>query len=438
MFRRILMLAVCGLVLGSLAPAPAQAQFGKLKDKLKQRAEEKVDKKVDCTLDKYIDKKECAAEKAAKSANGGDGAAAGSAATKGSANPTSKPGQGAWANFDFVPGARPIFVEDFSRDRVGNFPKRLELDGGTYEIVEWEGARWLSGATDGNYHITLPEALPERWTMEFDVTIPWWGMYVFPGAYEGYEPNTNALQGIRLGIPSVVANGKGNTTEFDPRTLLGTNIFSVCKENCSEDDIARSAATWEDTNLTPPVRIRIHADGAYMKVYLNEKRVANMPNMGRWQTKQINFYTRENTAGGNPAPILISNFSINAGGREMYDALMADGRLAVQGIYFDTGSDRIRPESSGTLAEIADMLNEHTDLKLTIEGHTDNTGDAAANQTLSEKRAAAVVTALAGAPYKVGADRFKSVGFGPSKPARPNDTPEGRQANRRVELVVQK
>ena len=123
-----------------------------------------------------------------------------------------------------------------------------------------------------------------------------------------------------------------------------------------------------------------------------------------------------------------------AGGRKLYDELAAAGRVATQGIYFDTGSDRIRPESTPTLKEIAQMLTEHADLKLVIEGHTDNVGDEAANQALSEKRAAAVKDALV-ASYKVDAGRVSSRGLGATKPAAPNTTPEGRQANRRVELV---
>jgi OOP family OmpA-OmpF porin len=73
-------------------------------------------------------------------------------------------------------------------------------------------------------------------------------------------------------------------------------------------------------------------------------------------------------------------------------------------------------------------------LHLTIEGHTDNTGSATGNQTLSEQRAASVRQFLIDT-YKIDAARLKSAGFGASKPAASNDTPEGRQTNRRVELV---
>lgn len=80
------------------------------------------------------------------------------------------------------------------------------------------------------------------------------------------------------------------------------------------------------------------------------------------------------------------------------------------------------------------MLTEHADLKLAIEGHTDNVGSAATNQTLSEKRAEAVRQELI-SRYGVDAARLAAKGLGSTKPVGPNDTPEGRQNNRRVELV---
>jgi outer membrane protein OmpA-like peptidoglycan-associated protein len=81
------------------------------------------------------------------------------------------------------------------------------------------------------------------------------------------------------------------------------------------------------------------------------------------------------------------------------------------------------------------MLTEHPDLSLTIEGHTDNVGDAQANVALSSKRAEAVKSYLVG--KGVSADRLSTKGLGATKPAAPNTTAEGRQQNRCVELVKQ-
>ena len=115
-------------------------------------------------------------------------------------------------------------------------------------------------------------------------------------------------------------------------------------------------------------------------------------------------------------------------------ALATSGRVATHGILFATGSATIAPESTPTLKEIGEMLKAHPELKLVIEGHTDNVGNAAANQTLSEQRAAAVKQYLV-STYGIPAARLQAKGYGASKPVASNDTPEGRQQNRRVELV---
>jgi outer membrane protein OmpA-like peptidoglycan-associated protein len=159
-------------------------------------------------------------------------------------------------------------------------------------------------------------------------------------------------------------------------------------------------------------------------------RVANVPKVDFGRSKAIRFVVD----GHNRRGVLIGNVRIAAGGRDLYDALSASGRVATQGILFDTGSDRIRPESTPTLTEIGRMLEQHADLTLTIEGHTDNAGDVKANQALSDRRAAAVKAYLV-ATHKVDAARLTTKGLGDTKPSAPNTTAEGRQQNRRVELV---
>ena len=78
----------------------------------------------------------------------------------------------------------------------------------------------------------------------------------------------------------------------------------------------------------------------------------------------------------------------------LYDALTAKGRWATQGILFATGKADLQPESRPVLKEIAATLKQHGDLKILIEGHTDNVGSAASNLALSDARAAAVKAAL--------------------------------------------
>jgi outer membrane protein OmpA-like peptidoglycan-associated protein len=110
--------------------------------------------------------------------------------------------------------------------------------------------------------------------------------------------------------------------------------------------------------------------------------------------------------------------------------------VQIYGIYFDFGSATIRPESELVLNEIADILKKNPDWVLSVDGHTDNVGGAAFNQTLSEQRAAAVKDALV-TRYHIEPNRLLTHGYGLTRPVESNDTPAGRARNRRVELVRQ-
>lgn len=118
----------------------------------------------------------------------------------------------------------------------------------------------------------------------------------------------------------------------------------------------------------------------------------------------------------------------------MWDALQKDGFVTLP-VLFDTGKASIKPESARLVQQIADVLKKQPTLKVSIEGHTDNQGNAAANKTLSQQRAKAVVDAVAA--LGVPPARMTAVGWGPEKPVADNRSEEGRARNRRVEMVKQ-
>jgi OOP family OmpA-OmpF porin len=93
------------------------------------------------------------------------------------------------------------------------------------------------------------------------------------------------------------------------------------------------------------------------------------------------------------------------------------------------------PDSQNTLGEIVKLLRQNSDVKLRIEGHTDNRANAAANQALSERRAQAVAAWLTA--HGVEASRLSAKGMGQTKPVADNGAQGGRAKNRRVELVKQ-
>jgi outer membrane protein OmpA-like peptidoglycan-associated protein len=126
---------------------------------------------------------------------------------------------------------------------------------------------------------------------------------------------------------------------------------------------------------------------------------------------------------------------VTADASSLNDEINKSGHVAVYGIHFDTGKSAILPESEDSLKQILALMNQNADLKLRVEGHTDNQGAAAANQTLSEKRAQAVMGWLIA--NGVDAGRLSAKGLGQTKPVADNTSDEGRAKNRRVELVKQ-
>jgi OmpA-OmpF porin, OOP family len=116
--------------------------------------------------------------------------------------------------------------------------------------------------------------------------------------------------------------------------------------------------------------------------------------------------------------------------------LAAEGKIALYGIYFDTGKAEIKPESKPQLDEMGKLLNASKNLRVFVVGHTDNQGPLDANLALSQKRAEAIQAALV-KDYKVDAKRLSARGVANYAPVASNAQEPGRAKNRRVELVEQ-
>ncbi len=384
-------------------PDPAAAQFGSLKKKVKDKVEKQADEKVDQTIDDALeggsndekaddDTKESAKEPAGKTKTTATGGGAAQL----------KPGEGAWLNYDFVPGDKVLYYEDFEKSPIGDFPERLEFEEGNMEVAEWQGRRFLRLGTNADFNVPLPGILPERFTIEFDFYLPSGVLKI-----SGWDPS-----GDPAGYHSYIKIGHGGG--------------GITGDGGGTAEASTDKKIWNGI-----VTCRIMGYKKYLKVYINEKRVANVPNADFIHSDKIHFYLYNFSADG----ILIDHIRVAEGGKKiLYDQLTANGRVATRGIYFDSGSDVIRPESTPTLKQIGEMLTEHKDLKLMIEGHTDNQGDEAYNLALSDKRAAAVKAYIV-KTYKIDETRLQTKGFGEANQVDSNATPEGRQNNRRVELV---
>ncbi len=129
------------------------------------------------------------------------------------------------------------------------------------------------------------------------------------------------------------------------------------------------------------------------------------------------------------------DLSLEFDAEALLEALDRDGQVAIYGILFDVDRADLRPGSGQVLDTIATILKSDSGLRLEVAGHTDSNGSAIRNRELSLERARAVVNALA--LYGIDRGRLMARGYGPDQPVADNATEEGRQQNRRVELVKQ-
>jgi OmpA-OmpF porin, OOP family len=118
---------------------------------------------------------------------------------------------------------------------------------------------------------------------------------------------------------------------------------------------------------------------------------------------------------------------------DMTKAFGAEGKIALYGVYFDTGRAEVKADSKPTLDNIAALLNAEPKLAVIITGYTDNVGSFESNLLLSKQRAESVVAALV-TNYKIPAARLTAFGAGMTGPRAPNIDEAGRSKNRRVEL----
>ena len=315
------------------------------------------------------------------------------------------------SNYDFEPGERTLFQSDFSVDELGDFPRGLELIQGNMQVVEWEGRRMLQG--DSRYcrfAVVLPETLPEQFTIEF----------------EAYEPRASVGVSVALSEPPnwgwAWAHGYDHHY-FKAGDNHGSGIWGARGSKVSTTD-----STLMDEGLSP---VRIMVDGEHAKMFIGEERVANLPRADLPRGDRLYFFFDPVPP---DEPVYITNIRVAAGGKDLYEALTTDGRVEIHDILFDTGSATIRAESAPILEEIGTMLQEHAELSLLIEGHTDDQGDFDMNMQLSADRAASVKAWLV-ERSGIDASRLRTMGLGPSRPVGSNDTAAGRQKNRRVELV---
>lgn len=313
----------------------------------------------------------------------------------------------AYSNYDFVPGDKVLFEDDFSTAMDGEFAPLWKLMVGQAVVNKVDDKNFLF-VSEGNFGLVKPRIKAEKYlgnefTVEADYVISEDGSGLIVILSGGEDDNARGIS-------------------FDNSGTVSSMYFP-------ESGFLSGQYPFPDS-LTPGkiVHTAIVYKNRQMKCYINQSRVLVIPEVD---------YTPAYLIFGGIAPVRFSNVRIaEGGGMNMLDKLYKDGKLVTHGITFESGKAVIKPQSMGTINEIVALLNKDAKIKLSVEGHTDSDGDDKSNQVLSEKRAEAVKNLLV--ELKIDAGRLTTKGFGESKPLADNNTPEGKANNRRVEFVLVK
>ncbi len=296
---------------------------------------------------------------------------------------------------DFVRGETIIFSDSLKSEQLGEFPSKWDLVTGTVEVYDFQGKKVIAYMSKANIQplMTNENYLPETFTIEFDC-------YFHMQGNEAY----------------MIHFGKAGT-------ITVRSYFAVFKEHKGQTKIISKEPGW--------MHVAVSFNKRALKVYMNDDRVLNIPNV---EEKPLNANFESLSFGaGKDIPSVIANILITEGGVKLYDRLMTDGKIVTNDIHFESGKAILKPESMKIIEQIVALMKEHPELKFRIEGHTDSDGTEQDNQTLSEKRAEAVKTAM----VEKGIDTAKltTAGYGESKSVADNSTEEAKAKNRRVEFV---
>ena len=330
----------------------------------------------------------------------------------------------ATSKYDFIPGEKVIFFDDFSQDAVGDFPALWNTNGsGEVVTTNLFPGNWMKLNSECCVWTDKLLNLPDNYTIEFDI-VPieretGKGMY---GWMMRLMQSRNATS-----WDAGTAPGKGGfclTTYYYGKLSYNTWLYGECEKQ----NLSGFVEEQFQQKLNKKVHIAMWIQKSRIRVYQGQDKIVDLPRAfpaGCVQPDRLRFEY---------GAILISNVRIAVGAPDTRSKLITEGKLVTYGIYFDVNKDVVKAESFGTMKSIADVLKENPDVRVKIIGHTDSDGDNAKNLDLSQRRAKSVINELVKV-FGIDASRLETDGMGETKPVAPNDTPVNKALNRRVEFV---
>lgn len=321
-----------------------------------------------------------------------------------------------WTAYDFVGGLEVIFTDDLASEQTGEFPSRWDLIRGNAENITIDGKPAIKIDHKGIITplINSEDYLPETFTIEFDAffnDVPASWQKYFIRFHQGTEPHKKFENGDQVSPLLIQSNGARITSKVNGSELKFEKFGPFG---------APGISGWK--------HIAISFNERAMKVFIDKERILNIPNIS---LKPSIFSFEAQTQKEDLKAV--KNFRIAKGGPKLYTRLIEEGKFITNSILFDVNKSTIKPESGGIIREIAQMMQENPGTRFSIEGHTDNDGEAAYNLELSKSRAEAVKVTL----IKLGINKARLVtrGYGEERPINANDTPEAKANNRRVEFI---
>lgn len=432
-------------IIAVLSLSVAKAQFGIL-DRAKQKAKDKVNQKVDQKMDKAIgdgvdsvDNGISGKKKKNKNNTGNEEAVNTNEETGLEKNNTPLSLQ-SYSKFDFVPGEKLVAAEDFSQDGIGDFPDKWNTNGsGEIVTTNKSAGRFLMTQKEVIFYPEWIKNLPDNFTLEFDLMSTDKFSYYSGAFFAGFTTYENIGNGFgkfaRFGNGRL-ENGGGFEVGFHPENAASnmgsTSFYSTNKgAEVLKNDVA------QDKFISPErtkIHISIWRQRNRVRVYMDDKKVWDLPRGVAEGLQLHSLYFRNDGAENDNDGFYVGNLRLAVGAPDTRNKLITEGKFVTHGILFDVNSDKIKPESYGTLKDIANVLSENAGVSVKITGHTDSDGDEAANLLLSKKRAEAVKQALS-KDFAIATNRMQTDGMGEGKPVDNNTTPMGKANNRRVEFI---
>ncbi|MFO7620856.1 MAG: OmpA family protein [Bacteroidales bacterium] len=324
------------------------------------------------------------------------------------------------SNYDFVPGDQVLFYEDFSQDNIGDLPALWASNGsGEVKTLNIAEGKWFHmNGEDATYCFTKALKFPSNFIMEFDL-IPDADyadgtILTFYQETEDRELNDQLYPGEK-GLHIVIGNDIWETKGYD---------------NDNEDWLTGQGkkATVENEKVN---HVIIWVQNRRVRIYHKGEKAVDMGTNIHAGTE----FNRFRFSGWDRASLpYVSNIKITTASPDTRSKLITEGKLVTYGIYFDSGKDIVKPESYGTINEIAAVLKENPELRIKITGHTDSDGDDAMNLDLSKRRATNVKQYLVN-EFQIESNRIESDGKGETEPIIANSSPENKAKNRRVEFI---